>query len=605
MPLDYAGNTLGTARELNITPKTQTLTDWVGSTDTNDFYRFSLSGRASFNLTLNGLAADADVRLLDRYGNTLVGSYNSGSIADSIRRTLDAGTYYVQVYPYGKTSTYYNLNISATPVTPPDYAGNTTTSARNISVGSTNSIYTDWVGSADTNDYYRFSLSQNSNFQLSLNSLTADADVQLLRLNSDGTTTAVGSSIAASNTGEAININGLAAGTYFARVYQYSGDTYYNLNLSANPITTTTNPANWTFMVYMAGHDLETFGIQDFLEMAAVGSNSNVNIVAEFDRTAGYTTAYSDWTDTRRGIIRSTDTPSLNWGTSIGEVNMGDANTLRDFINWSTTNYQANNYALVLWGHGSGLNAAYDDITNDSISASELSSVLSGLSRSISLVGTDACLMGNLEFAYQIRNNASVFVGSQEVEPGQGWNYTSVLSDLSANSSMSAAGLGSSIVNRYGQYYNSAGSNGVEETLSAINLVSLRSTNPNNLATAISSFATTVMNSATSGDRSQLALHRSNSAGFYDPNYRDLGTLLSRIANDATMTASIRTVAGATLSAYNSMIISNYSSISQRATGLSINFQPNGTSVSSSYNSTNLAFAADTTWDEFLRWWAV
>lgn len=602
MPLDYAGNTLSTARELNVTPTTQTLTDWVGSTDTNDFYRFSLSGRASFNLTLNGLAADADVRLLDSSGKTLVGSYNTGKTADSIGRTLDAGTYYVQVYPFKSATTYYNLNFSATPVTPLDNAGNTTASARNITVGSTSSTYSDWVGSADTNDYYRFSISNNSNFQLSLNGLTANADVQLLRLNSDGTTTAVGSSLTASNTAEAININNLAAGTYFARVYQFSGDTYYNLNLSANPITTT-NTTNWTFMVYMAGHNLESFGIQDFLEMAAVGSNSNVNIVAEFDRTAGYTTTYGDWTDTRRGIIRSTDTPSLNWGTSIGEVNMGDTNTLRDFINWSMTNYQANNYALVLWGHGSGLNAAYDDITNDSISASELSSVLSGLSTNISLVGTDACLMGNLEFAYQIRNNASVFVGSQEVEPGEGWNYTTVLSDLTANSSMSAAGLGTRIVNRYGQYYNSVGSNGMEETLSAIDLVSLRSSNPNNLATAISSFATTVMNSATSYDRSQLALHRSNSAGFYDPNYRDLGTLLSRITNDATMTASIRTVAGATLSAYNSIIISNYSSISQRATGLSINFQPAGTSPASSYNSTNLAFAADTIWDEFLRWW--
>ena len=90
----------------------------------------------------------------------------------------------MRVYPYGSTSTYYNLNVSATPVAPPDYAGNTTASARNISVGSTNSIYTDWVGSADTNDYCRFSLSQNSNFQLSLNSLTANADVEnLTRVN--------------------------------------------------------------------------------------------------------------------------------------------------------------------------------------------------------------------------------------------------------------------------------------------------------------------------------------------------------------------------------------------------------------------------------------
>lgn len=80
MPLDYAGNTLGTARELNIAPTTQTFTDWVGSLDANDYYRFSLSSRSSFNLSLNGLAADADVQLLDSYGNTIQGSYNSTSL---------------------------------------------------------------------------------------------------------------------------------------------------------------------------------------------------------------------------------------------------------------------------------------------------------------------------------------------------------------------------------------------------------------------------------------------------------------------------------------------------------------------------------------------
>jgi hypothetical protein len=67
------------------------------------------------------------------------------------------------------------------------------------------------------------------------------------------------------------------------------------------------------------------------------------------------------------------------------------------------------------------------------------------------------------------------------------------------------------------------------------------------------------------------------------------------------MTASIRTAAGAAQNAYNSLIISNYSSINQRGTGLSINFQPASTAPSSSYNSRNLAFAADTQWDELLN----
>lgn len=434
-----------------------------------------------------------------------------------------------------------------------------------------------------------------------LNGLSADANVKLLRLNSNSTTTQAGSSTAAGSTAEVINISGLAADSYFAQVYSYSGNTHYNLSICAIPAVSTTADA-WTFMVYMAGDSLEAFGVEDFLEMAAVGSTSNVNIVAQFDRTSGYNSSYGDWTDTRRGLIRQGDTPGLNWGTSVGEANMGNANTLSNFVNWGMTNYQANNYALVLWGHGSGFSVAYDDITNDSLTVSETSGVLASLSRNIDLVGADACLMGMTEFAHQIRNNASVLVGSRELIPGTGWNYSTVLSDLSTNSTMTAMHLGTTIVNRYGQHYSSVGYNQTEETLSAINLVSLRSSNPNNLSTAISQFATTIINSSTSYDRNQLSTHRVNSTSFEDTDYRDLGTLLTNIISDTSMIGSIRTAAQTTLNAYRSAIIQNYSTINQRGTGLSIYFSPAGFYPDSSYNSSNLTFAADTAWDDFLNW---
>lgn len=540
----HASTTLGTATDLDTNPTIKTFQDRVGSLNTNDYYGSSFSGRSSLNPSRTA------TRLLDST------SYESNN-------TLN---------------TAYSLgNLNGT---------------RSLASG---------IGGSDINDYYRFTVGTTSTFSLSMTGMSADADVRLL--NSTGGLI-VGSTNAGS-TSEAISPRSLSAGTYYVQVSPYSGSTNYNLSLSANPIGNTTT-ANWTFMVYMAGDNLESFGIGDFLEMSGVGSTSNVNIVTQFDRTAGINSSYGDWTDTRRGIVRRGDTPGLSWGTSIGEANMGDANTLSNFVNWGMTNYQANNYALVLWGHGSGFNVAYDDITGDSISATELSSVLGGLSRNISLVGTDACLMGMTEFAHQIRNNASVFVGSQELEAGDGWNYTTALSDLTANSTMTATQLGTTLVNRYGQHYSSVGFNGIEDTLSAIDLVALRSSNSNNLSARLSQFATTIMNNATSNDRSRLETHRANSGTFGDgdfPEYRDLGTLLSRTANDTTMTGSIRTAAQTALNAYNSVIIQNYSSINQRGTGLSINFQARGTYVDSSYNSSNLAFAADTVWDEFLRWW--
>ena len=231
--LDNAGNSLATARNIGALSSSQTFSDWVGSDDTNDYYRFNLSQASSFALTLKGLSADADVQLLNSSGAQVAISQAGGNTAESINSALAAGTYYVRVYPYSGNTTY-NLSLSATPTTPPDNAGNTLTAARNIGTLSSSQTFSDWVGSDDTNDYYRFDLSQASSFALTLTGLSDNADVQLL--NNSGAQVAI--SQAGGNTAESIN-SALAAGTYYVRVYPYSGNTTYNLTL------TVTTSVNW------------------------------------------------------------------------------------------------------------------------------------------------------------------------------------------------------------------------------------------------------------------------------------------------------------------------------------------------------------------------
>ncbi|NJN86203.1 MAG: hypothetical protein HC881_07660 [Leptolyngbyaceae cyanobacterium SL_7_1] len=370
-------------------------------------------------------------------------------------------------------------------------------------------------------------------------------------------------------------------------------------NLFQNPAK-----AQWTVMVYMAGDTLETFGIEDFLEMSAIGSTKDVNVVVQFDRTAGFDSSYDNWTDTRRGLIRAGDTPGATWGTSIGEVNMGATSSLSDFVTWGMDNYQADNYALVMWGHGSGFDVSYDDITGDSISAKELNQVLSNTPDPIDLVGADACLMATTEFAYEIKDSATFLVGSQELEPGQGWNYTPVLSDLTSNPALSAVDLGSSILNHYGQYYQSVGFNGLDETLSVINLASLRSDQPGNLATAVNGFASTVMGGATQRDLQFLDWYRDRHVsfgdGYYD--YGDIGTIFSGIANDGRVSSGIRTAAQTVVDALGTAIANNYAAVANTATGLSLYFSNKGYNPDLTYSSGNLDFAADTLWDEFLNW---
>jgi hypothetical protein len=224
--VDLAGNTLATARAITVGSSTTSYTDWVGSTDTNDYYSFSLANSSNFNLGLTGMTADADVRLLNSSGSVIASSTNGGTASESITRQLSAGTYYIRVYPYQSANTNYNLAVSATSI---DLAGNTLATARAITVGSSTTSYTDWVGSTDTNDYYSFSLANSSNFNLSLTGMTADGDVQLL--NSGGSL--IASSANGGTASESITSQ-LSAGTYYIRVYPYqSANTNYNLAVSA------------------------------------------------------------------------------------------------------------------------------------------------------------------------------------------------------------------------------------------------------------------------------------------------------------------------------------------------------------------------------------
>jgi subtilisin family serine protease len=226
-------NTLATARSITIGATPTTYSDFVGSTDTNDYYRFSLGTTSDFSLNLTGLSADADVSLLNSSGSVITSSTNGSTSSESITRQLSAGTYYVRVYPYSG-STNYNLSLAAASATIPDNAGNTLATARDITIGATPTSYSDFVGSTDTNDYYRFSLGTSSNFSLNLTGLSADADVSLL--NSSGSV--ITSSTNGSTSSESITRQ-LSAGTYYVRVYPYSGSTNYNLSLSATTATVT------------------------------------------------------------------------------------------------------------------------------------------------------------------------------------------------------------------------------------------------------------------------------------------------------------------------------------------------------------------------------
>src|SRR5207245_3861855 len=71
------------------------------------------------------------------------------------------------------------------------------------------------------------------------------------------------------------------------------------------------------------------------------------------------------------------------------------------------------------------------------------------------VLGFDACLMNMLEIAYQLRATTDFIVGSEEVEPGNGWPYDRVLGALKANLAQTPRALGETAVKEYIASYKS------------------------------------------------------------------------------------------------------------------------------------------------------
>lgn len=140
---DYAGNSLSSARNLGTLGDHLTLTDFVGSTDTNDYYRFNWNRSGNISVFVNGLAAGTRLELLNGNGNVLQSSTNSGTTVGAITRgsittNLSAGTYYVRVAPteVSGNALYANKNFYNLVLQPHDAANTVTVAASNTALKS-------------------------------------------------------------------------------------------------------------------------------------------------------------------------------------------------------------------------------------------------------------------------------------------------------------------------------------------------------------------------------------------------------------------------------------------------------------------------------------
>lgn len=247
-----------------------------------------------------------------------------------------------------------------------------------------------------------------------------------------------------------------------------SGGSVYSSGES--PVTTLAEAqgqGTWTILVYLdADNDLESAGVNNFNQMEALGSTKDIRIVVQMDRCVGEDDSNGDWTDTRRYLItKDSDTNLMNSirldSSPLGELDMANPQTLRDFVTWGEQEFPADHYCLIIWNHGGGWQfrsfaaqpefkyVLIDDASNSQMNVNEIPTALSGLN--IDVIAFDACYMQEIEVAYELRNTARYMVGSASVEPSSGYNYTRWLNRIMVDTT--PEGLSRAIVDAYAAEY--------------------------------------------------------------------------------------------------------------------------------------------------------
>ena len=377
--------------------------------------------------------------------------------------------------------------------------------------------------------------------------------------------------------------------------------------------------AEWTFMVYLDGdNNLEPAAIEDFLEMASVGSTNEVNIIAQFDR-AGYDSSYDGWTDCKRFFIEKDIGPWPQKAVQdLGEVNMADPNTLNDFITWAETNYPADHCCLILWNHGSGCirseiygsptppkkghglrDVCWDESHGDYMSMVELKQALSGAH--LDIIGFDACLMGMVEVVYQIKDHTDYVVASEAVTLGGGCPYDTILTDLTSDPFMNGETLSSVIVNRYEEYWTSPDRRHETATMSAVNAGRLGS-----LGLAVDTLAQQLIDHL---QTYEYEIRRSigDAESYFNYIFIDLYHFAQSI-KERVPNAVVQSAADNVTVILDETVISewHYPTGHRNSHGLSIYFTRQD-HPSRYYNTKydDLDFAKETSWDEFTRTYAI
>ncbi len=358
--------------------------------------------------------------------------------------------------------------------------------------------------------------------------------------------------------------------------------------------------AKWTVMVYISGdNNLESYVISDIeTELAPTGSSANVQVVALADRGPEASTGSSDWKTTKlfhvtQGMTADAAHQVADWG----ERDMGNPQTLIDFVTWSKANYPADHYALIFWGHGWNWHPGYvmrDDTTaqlnpNDTgtLDYEEEKAAIPSLGF-LDVVGYDGCNMASIEIFNLWHGHATAVTGSQEYVGWEGLQYDLVLAQLAANPNMSADQVAVAF----------AQSASADKTWSAVAVDSRFDA----LVTAVNNWSVALKNGLAKNRKFYDQAFTATRSFWQAPMDKDLYDMAYEM-NSKVTDATIKSKSQAVMSAVNSTVLFDRHVNAYADTyGITIYHISKATEKDSNYTyyRSTVDFALNTSWDEFL-----
>ncbi|MBD3193208.1 MAG: hypothetical protein GF308_21420 [Candidatus Heimdallarchaeota archaeon] len=159
----------------------------------------------------------------------------------------------------------------------------------------------------------------------------------------------------------------------------------------------------------------------------ATGADAEINIIALYDYPyqPSYPTGYAV-------MYELTKTSGVTQIADWGPTNMGDGDTLDDFVDYCKTNYPATNYALVLSDHGRAYagfcydyhapHPSYMYALGDCLTVPELEAALSG-TNNVDVIFFDTCSGGSFEVAWQLVGEADYMVAGETIQSGNALDH--------------------------------------------------------------------------------------------------------------------------------------------------------------------------------------